>query len=92
VYLEYGVELGLPGLALFVALIVFSIRSVRFAQQRAGGVPALAELRYLAEGIQISLFAFVVAGMFHPGGYQFGFYYFAGLAAATRAIAESHPA
>jgi O-antigen ligase len=90
VYLEYAVELGLPGLVLFVLLIVYSLRSTAFAQRRARQVPALRDLSYLAEGIQISLLAFVVAGMFHPGGYQFGFYYFAGLATATRAIAAAH--
>lgn len=92
VYLEYAVELGLPGLTLFLMLLIYSVRSAVFAQQRAAGSPALRDLGYLAEGIQISLFAFVVAAMFHPGGYQFGFYYFAGLATATRAIAESHAA
>jgi O-antigen ligase len=92
VYLEYAVELGLPGLTLFLLLLIFSVRSVMFAERRAASIPALRELSYVAEGIQISLLAFAVAGMFHPGGYQFGFYYFAGLATATRAIAESYPA
>ena len=60
-----------------------------FAQRRAAGVPARQDLFYLAEGIQVSLLAFCVAGVFHPGGYHFAFYYFAGLAAATRVIGES---
>jgi O-antigen ligase len=92
VYLEYAIELGLPGLTLFLLLLIFSVRSVVIAQRRAARSPALRDLSYVAEGIQISLLAFAVAGMFHPGGYQFAFYYFAGLGTATRAIAESHPA
>jgi O-antigen ligase len=89
VYLEYAVELGLPGLTLFLLLLGFSVRSTRFAQRQAAGLPELHDLSYLAEGIQISLLAFSVAAFFHPGGYQFGFYYFAGLAVATRVIGES---
>jgi putative inorganic carbon (HCO3(-)) transporter len=89
VYLEYGVELGLPGLTLFVMLLIFSLQSTMFAQRQADRLSAGRDLFYLAEAIQVSLLAFCVAGMFHPGGYQFAFYYFAGLATATRLVAES---
>lgn len=89
VYLEYGVELGLPGMTLFLMLLIFSLKSTTFAQRQAQRVPAARDLFYLAEGIQVSLLAFAVAGMFHPGGYQFVFYYFAGLATATRVVGES---
>jgi hypothetical protein len=89
VYLVYAVDLGLPGLALFILLLGSSLRSTRLAQRYAAGAPELHDLSYLAEGIQISLLAFSVAALFHPGGYHFGFYYFAGLAVATRVIAES---
>jgi O-antigen ligase len=90
VYLEYAVELGLPGLILLLMLIAYSLQSTRFAQRQAAADRAPRDLFYLAEGVQISLLAFVVAALFHPGGYQFGFYYFAGLATATRVIAEAH--
>ena len=89
VYLEYGVELGLPGLALFLMLLIFGIRSTMFAQRQAERSPEAFDLFFLAEGIQVSLLAFAAAAMFHPGGYQFVFYYFAGLATATRVVAES---
>ena len=89
VYLEYGVELGLPGMTLFLMLLIFSLKSTMFAQRQADRVPGARDLFYLAEGIQVSLLAFAVAGMFHPGGYQFVFYYFAGLATATRVVGES---
>jgi O-antigen ligase len=90
VYLEYAVELGLPGLVFLLLLLGYSLRSTTFAQRRAAGDPAQRDLFYLAEGVQTSLLAFTVAAFFHPGGYQFGFYYFAGLAVATRVIAEAH--
>jgi O-antigen ligase len=86
VYLQYAVELGLPGLVLFVLLLTHSLRSTAFAQRQATD-ERTRDLYYLAEGIQVSLLAFAVAALFYPGGYQFGFYYFAGLAAATRVIA-----
>jgi O-antigen ligase len=87
-YLEYAVELGLPGLALFLVLLIASIRSARLAQRTAGDQPAGGELFHLAQGIETSLLGFVVAAVFSPGGYQFAFYYFAGLAVAARVCAS----
>jgi putative inorganic carbon (HCO3(-)) transporter len=89
VYLEYAVELGIPGLVLFLMLFASCIKNVSFVQQRSAPVPAFRELFYLAEGIQISLIAFAVAAVFHPVAYQFYFYYMAGLAVAVRVVYES---
>jgi len=81
-YLEYGVDLGVPGLLLFLYLLVSCWRSARAA--RRGAEPELASL---AEGIEISLLGFAVAAIFHPAAYQFYFYYIAGLAVAARTVA-----
>lgn len=89
VYLEYAVELGLPGLVLFLLLFAESVKSTSVAQRESGGASGGRELFYLAEGIQISLLAFAVSAFFHPVAYQFGFYYFAGLAVAARACAAT---
>lgn len=86
VYLEYAVELGIPGLALFLLLLGRSIGNVRFVQRQAGRASEFRELFYLAEGIEISLIAFTVAAFFSPVGYQFYFYYMAGLAMAARTV------
>ena len=88
VYLEYAVDLGIPGLIMFLLLMVCCIRSTRFVQRRSAEVPALRELFYLAEGIQVSLIAFAVAALFHPAAYHFYFYYIAGLAVALKAVYE----
>jgi O-antigen ligase len=88
VYLEYAVELGIPGLILFLILLARSIKNASFVQQRSAPVPAFRELFYLAEGIQISLIAFAVAALFGPVGYQLYFYYMAGLAVAVKAVYE----
>jgi O-antigen ligase len=85
VYLEHAVELGLPGLALFVMLLVGAIKSSG-AVQRASKEAPERELFYLAEGIQTSLIGFAVACMFHPVSYQVYFYYIAGLAVAAKAV------
>jgi hypothetical protein len=85
VYLEYAVELGLPGLALFLLLLARCFGSVRFVQ-RHSTVPALRELFHLAEGLQIALIAFTVAAFFHPVAYHLYFYYFAALALAVKSV------
>jgi O-antigen ligase len=86
VYLEYGVELGLPGLALFLALFIAAIRKVRAVRRAPLTSAASRELACLAEGIEVALVAFAVAGFFYPVGYQFYFYYLAGLAVATDSV------
>jgi len=89
VYLEYAVDLGLPGLILFLLLLAGCMKSAAFVQRRSAGVPALRDLFYLAEGIQVSLVAFAVAGAFHPVSYHFYFYYVAGLAVAAKAVCQT---
>ena len=86
VYLEYAVELGIPGLILFLLLLVGCVKSVALVQRRCAGVPALRELFYLAEGIQISLIAFSLAAFFHPVAYHLYFYYIAALAVAAHSV------
>ena len=78
VYLQIGVELGLVGLVLFVALLVSCLRATR---PRAAWPRALAPL---VAGLRLALIGFAVAGMFHPVAYDFYFYYLAALAVAVR--------
>jgi probable O-glycosylation ligase (exosortase A-associated) len=82
VYLEYGADLGLPGLALFLALFWSCWSRARRTQRLAAGVPDLADLFQYGVAVEVSLAAFAVAGMFHPVGYHFYFYIIAGLAVA----------
>jgi putative inorganic carbon (HCO3(-)) transporter len=85
-YLEYAVDLGLPGLAMFLLLLVGSLKCTTFVQRQAAEAPAFRGLFHLAEGLQISLVAFAVAAVFEPGGYNLGFYYIAGLAIALKNV------
>lgn len=88
VYLEYAVDLGLPGLLLFTLLLGWILRNaVRTVRSTIAGEDG-ARLRLLAEGIGISLVAFTVAAFFYPDAYQFYFYYIAGLAVAAKSISD----
>jgi hypothetical protein len=86
VYLEYGVDLGLPGLVLFVVLCYGAWKASHSSRQQTASVPTLRHLCLLAEGVEVSVIVFAVAGFFHPVAYHFYFYYIAGLAIATRSV------
>jgi len=87
-YLEYAIDLGLPGLVLYLLLLVGSIRAAGHAARLAANRPDGRELSVLANGIRTSLLAFSVAAFFSPVAYHFHFYYLAGLAIAARAMAQ----
>jgi len=87
-YLEYAVDLGLPGLILFLLLLGGCLRAAWQARRLAdqGALPA--EFAAFSDGIRACLIAFSVAAMFHPVSYHFYFYYPAALAVAARDIAR----
>lgn len=84
VYLQYGVDLGVLGMLLFIWLHVVCFRSARAAELRAAQDPALRDLVPLAIGVKVALVAFAVAAMFHPIAYHFYFFSIAGLAVGLR--------
>jgi O-antigen ligase len=84
VYLQYAVDLGVPGFVLFAWLHLLCFRSAWAVERRARRDPALGRLATLAAGVQVSLVAFLVAAMFHPIAYQFYFFSIAGLAVALK--------
>jgi O-antigen ligase len=86
VYLEYSVDLGLPGLVLFLMLLRAIVRGLRKALRRAAAIPVFAELHFLLEGLGVSLLGFMLSAFFYPDAYQFYFYYLAGLSIAAVAI------
>ena len=89
-YLQYAVDLGLPGLLLYVLLVVASVRSAGRAARLAANRPDGRELSVLANGIRTTLLTLALAAFFGPIAYHFHFYYFAGLAIAARGIAEGN--
>jgi O-antigen ligase len=90
VYLQYAVDLGIPGLVLFVLLMFGVISAVRSARNSSAELPALRNVFLLDEAIQISLVVFAATSFFY-------FYYMVGLALAARvatanALAEAKEA
>lgn len=61
VYLQHAVDLGLPGLALFLVVLGGCIRGLG-AVQREARTRGDTEVWYLAEGTPVSLIAFAVGG------------------------------
>jgi O-antigen ligase len=86
-YLNYGVDLGLIGFLVFVTMVVTTYRSVRFVERLPASAAVPAELRWMASGVRISLAGFMVAAFFHPIGYDFYFFYLAGMAVALKTTA-----
>ena len=84
VYLQYAVELGIPGLLLFLLLFRECFKAAKRAERLGSGNQTL---HLLAEGLWISLLGFAVAGFFYPDAYHFYFYYVAGLAIAAQSVA-----
>jgi O-antigen ligase len=90
-YLEYAVDLGLPGIVLFIWLLFASVRVARLVERRSAREPLLRDLSIMAAGVRVSLVAFAVAAFFHPIAYQFYFFCVAGLAAALRNVYAIRP-
>jgi O-antigen ligase len=88
VYLEHALDLGLPGLVIFLLLVASCVKAARSAQLQSL-LKKNDALFYLAQGIEVSLIAYIVEGMFHPVSYHFYFYYIASLAVAARQIGVS---
>jgi putative inorganic carbon (HCO3(-)) transporter len=84
-YLNYGVDLGLPGLVLFLWLLIRCTRAARRTARLATSTDHR-EVGLLARGVAIGLMGFAVAAFFYPVAYHFYFYYLAGLAIAARRL------
>jgi putative inorganic carbon (HCO3(-)) transporter len=84
VYLEIAVDLGIPALLVYLALLYRALRSV--AEVRRAWSAADVDLHYLAQGLEISLIGFAVAAMFYPVAYHLFFYYLLGLAVAVKGL------
>jgi probable O-glycosylation ligase (exosortase A-associated) len=86
VYLQYAVDLGLPGLGLFLALFATCLASASAARHRVARGRDARDAAHLAQATWLGLIAFGVAALFHPVAYHFYFYYLAGLATACRMV------
>ena len=88
VYLEYAVDLGLPGLVLFLLLLGACLKDARFVQRQIAQRGSGDGLFQLAQGVEAALLAFMLAAAFHPVAYDFFFYLIAGIAVSIRTVYE----
>ena len=88
VYLEYAVDLGVPGLALFVSLVYGVYKAVRSSRKRLTHLPEQRELFLLVQALETSVLVFAICGFFHPVAYHFYFYFIGGLALGARAVTQ----
>jgi putative inorganic carbon (hco3(-)) transporter len=86
VYLQYAVDLGLPGLVLFLALFISLFRTAGRVRRAGRRLPRCREVSTAAGSVQVALVAFAVAAFFHPVAYQFYFFLAAGLALAVQNV------
>jgi O-antigen ligase len=86
VYLQYAVDLGIAGLALFLWLFVSLLLTVARVRRAAVRDPAQRSISVIAASVRAALLAFAVAAFFHPVAYQFYFFCIAGLALAVHAV------
>jgi O-antigen ligase len=88
VYLEFGTDLGIPGLVLFLMLLGASLKDARLVRRRTAERADAAVLFQVAQAAEAGLLAFAVAAFFHPVAYDVYFYLVAGLAVAARTVHE----
>lgn len=69
-FLEIGVELGLPGLALFLFLLYRAVKNCRGVIHLARRQTGLATEAWLARGVELSLYGYMVAGFGLSQGYS----------------------
>jgi len=60
-FLQIGVELGIPGLALFVFLIYRAVRNCHIVMRLARREPELSVEAWLARSVELALYGFIVA-------------------------------
>jgi len=94
-YLQVAVELGIPGLVLFLALIVSALKVLRRPRRVGRAIPpAAGERPQLAQALMASLIGFLVGAFFLSLGYSEMFYMLVALAVGLWKVTaeDSRPA
>ena len=85
-YLNYAVDLGLPGLTLFLCVFFTALAGVARVERHRVRLSTADELGRMASAVRIALVAFAVAAFFYPIAYHAYFYLLAGLSVAIQRI------
>jgi hypothetical protein len=88
-FLEYAVDLGMPGILLFLSLLFSGFGTARRVERATSRLRPLQDISVFAAAAQIALVAFALAAFFHPIAYQFYFFCVAGLAVAVKNVART---
>ncbi|MFN2564898.1 MAG: O-antigen ligase family protein [Gemmatimonadaceae bacterium] len=86
IFLQIAAELGLPGLIVFVALVVHMARTLSRVRRRHAADPRLSGVAHV---LLAALLAYVVCGFFLSAAYFPFWYLLIGLVAATAAVARA---
>lgn len=89
-FLQVAAELGVPGLALFVALLLLSVRNTRRAQRAARAVADLHELGWMAAAVEVALYAYIIVGFGLSQAYSPLLYFLVAVATTLRLQVEPH--
>lgn len=85
-FLQVAGELGLGGLALFVFLLYATVRICRTVIRRAKRDPQLRSYLWLAEGLEVSLYGFVIVGFTLQQAYSPILYFLLGMSVALKRL------
>lgn len=86
--LQIAVEMGIPGVAIFVGLLYGAIRSCRRLVRAALGRPELNKMTWMAHAVETSLYAYIVGAFALSQAYAPILYLLLGLTACLRRIAR----
>ena len=85
-YLQYSAELGVPGIALYIVLLVMTFRTIRLARDQIpeggpGTKPYM--LKVILDATKVSFFGYCLTSAFANVGYQPYYFFVAGVAQAA---------
>jgi len=90
-FLQIAVDLGVVGLILFVALLRRAVRDCRELARRASEASDLEAWLWLAYGVEVSLYGYIVAGMTLFQGYSYVLYFLVAITAVIRRATLTDP-
>jgi len=91
-FLQIAVEMGIPGLVIFVALLYRAITSCRRLVRAASDRPELNEITWMAHATETALYAYIVGAFALSQAYTPILYLLLGLTACLRRIAQQERA
>lgn len=86
-FVQIGTEFGIPGLVLFVIILISSIGSLRKLNR---ALPVTSNLRWLGHALEIGFYGYIVCGFFLSQAYSSALFLLVGLTIALVNQAKRH--